>query len=100
MLQKENLDGMEVSELIGEIHAHEMSVLGMLEETSSSSSLGKNIAFNAKAKKSAPRTIKLPIIESSSEDEDDDKAPSEEDEEELALLMKRFNRLNSKITKK
>ena len=30
MLQKENLDGMEVSELIGEIHAHEMSVLGML----------------------------------------------------------------------
>ena len=91
---------MEVSELIGEIRAHEMSVLRMFEETSSSSSQGKNIAFKAKAKKSAPKTIKPPIVESSSEDEDDNEAPSEEDEEELALLMKKFNRLNSKINKK
>ena len=51
MLQKEDLDGMEVSELIGEIRAYEMSVHGMLEETSSSSNQGKNIAFKAKTKK-------------------------------------------------
>ena len=95
---------MEVSELIGEIRAHEMSVLGMLERTSSSSSHDKNIAFKAKTKKSAPKTIKPPIIEISSEEEDDDniddEAPYEEDEKELALLMKKFNRLNSKINKK
>ena len=33
MLQKENLDTMEVGELVGEIRAHEMSILGMTEET-------------------------------------------------------------------
>ena len=72
----------------------------MLEETSSSSNKGMNIEFKAKVKKSAPKTIKPQIVGSSSEDEDYDEVPSEEDEEELALLMKKFNRLNSKIDKK
>ena len=102
MLQKENLDRMEVCELIGEIWAHEMSVLGILDETSSRTSTGKNIAFKAKTKRSAPKAIKPQIIESSSESEDevDDQVSSENEEEELALLMKKFNRLNSKINKK
>jgi hypothetical protein len=46
MLQKEDLDEMEVVELVGEIWAHEMSVLGISEEATS-----KSMAFKAKAKK-------------------------------------------------
>ena len=33
ILQKENLDTMEVGELVGEIRAHEMSILGMSDVT-------------------------------------------------------------------
>jgi hypothetical protein len=47
MLQKEDLDKMEVVELIGEIRAHEMSVLGISEEPTTSQS----IAFKANVKK-------------------------------------------------
>jgi hypothetical protein len=43
MLQKEDLDKMEVVELVGEIRAHEMSILGILEKPTTSNS----IAFKA-----------------------------------------------------
>jgi hypothetical protein len=77
MLQKEDLDKMEVVELVEEIRAHEMSVLSISEKSTTSNS----IAFKANAKK----TPKLKMIkhetssseqkdshESSSSDEDDD----------------------------
>jgi hypothetical protein len=54
MLQKEDLDKIEVVELVGEIRAHEMSVLGISEKTTTSNS----IAFKANAKK----TPKLKMI--------------------------------------
>jgi hypothetical protein len=44
ILQKEDLDEMEVVELVGEIRAHEMSVLGISEEATPS----KSIALKAK----------------------------------------------------
>ena len=47
MLQKENLDTMEVGELMGEIRAHEMGILGMSEEPTTS----KTIALKTKANK-------------------------------------------------
>ena len=54
MLQKENLDTMEVGELVGEIRAHEMSILGMTEEpttsTASSRWSSKNLAQAMKKK--------------------------------------------------
>ena len=95
MLQKEDLDSMEVSELLGEIGAHEMSILGMVEGEPSS----KNIAFKAKTQgKSKQKQIKA---ESSSCDEDEEEEEtSEEDEGELALLMRKFTRLNNKINKR
>jgi len=58
MLQKEKLDTMEVVELVGEIRAHEMSILGMEEEATSS----KSIAFKAKVK----NTHKLKMIKQDS----------------------------------
>ena len=39
MLQKENLEVMEVGELVGEIRAHEMGILGMTEEPTTSKSI-------------------------------------------------------------
>jgi hypothetical protein len=47
MLQKEDLDKMEVVELVGEIRAHKMSVLGISEKPTTSNS----IAFKANVKK-------------------------------------------------
>ena len=47
MLQKENLDTIEVGELVGEIRAHEMGILGMSEEPTTS----KTIALKTKANK-------------------------------------------------
>jgi hypothetical protein len=64
MLQKEDLDEIEVVELVGEISAHEISVLDISEEATS-----KSISFKAKVEK----TSKLKLIKqesSSSEDED------------------------------
>jgi hypothetical protein len=46
MLQKEDLDEMEVVELVGEIRAHKMSVLGISEEVTPS----KSIALKTKTK--------------------------------------------------
>lgn len=91
MLQKESLDNIEVSELIGEIHAHEMSVLGMMEESSS-----KTIALKASTKKTTPKKKK--VVEPSSSEEEQE--TSEDDDDELALMMRKFSRLNSKIAKK
>jgi hypothetical protein len=52
MLQKEDLDEMEVVELVGEIMTHKMSVLGISEEPTTS----KSIAFKANVKKTpSPR---------------------------------------------
>jgi hypothetical protein len=47
MLQKENLDTIEVVELVGETRAHEMGIVGMTEEPTTS----KSIAFKANVKK-------------------------------------------------
>jgi hypothetical protein len=97
MLQKENLDTMEVGELVGEIRAHEMGILGMSEEPTSS----KSIALKTKANKS--RKLKMIKQESSSSNEEDDHHESSsdvEDDGELTLMMRKFTRLNDKINKK
>jgi len=88
---------MEVGELVGEIRAHEMSILGMSEEPTSS----KSIALKTKANKS--RKLKMIKQESSSSNEEDDHHESSsdvEDDGELALMMRKFTRLNDKINKK
>src|SRR6185312_7226926 len=97
MLQKENLDTMEVGELVGEIRAHEMGILGMSEEPTTS----KSIALKTKANK--PRKLKMIKQESSSSNEEDDHHESSSDDEddgELALMMRKFTRLSDKINKK
>ena len=53
MIQKENLDTMEVGELVGEIRAHEIGILGMSEEPTTS----KSIALKTKANK--PRKLNM-----------------------------------------
>ena len=60
MLKKENLDTMEVGEVVGEIRAHEMGILGMSEEPTTS----KSIALKTKANKH--RKLKMVKQESSS----------------------------------
>jgi hypothetical protein len=76
---------------VGEIRAHEMSVLGISEEATPS----KSIALKAKVKKN----LKLKMIkhESSSSEQDDDSSNDEDDDQELALLMGKFSRLSDKI---
>jgi hypothetical protein len=94
MLQKEDLDEMEVVELVGEIRAHEMSVLGISEEATPS----KSIALKDKTKKNSK--LKMIKHESSSSKQDDDSSNDEDDDQELALLMRKFSRLSDKIGKK
>jgi len=53
MLQKENLEKMEVEKLVDEIHAHEMGILGMTEEPTTS----KSIALKTKINK--PHKLKM-----------------------------------------
>jgi hypothetical protein len=60
ILQKEDLDEIKVVELVGEIRAHEMSVLGISEEATPS----KSIALKAKTKKKSK--LKMIKHESSS----------------------------------
>jgi hypothetical protein len=96
MLQKD-LDKMKVIELVEEIRAHEMSVLGISKKPT----IGNFIAFKANAKK----TPKLKMIKhetSSSEQEDSHESSSsdEDDDQELELLMRKFSRLSNKIEKK
>jgi hypothetical protein len=96
MLEKEDLDKIEVVELVGEIRAHEMSVLDISEKTTTSNS----VAFKANAKK----TPKLKMIKhetSSSEQEDSHESSSsdEDDDQELELFMRKFSRLSNKIGK-
>jgi hypothetical protein len=93
MLQKEDLDEIEVVELVGKIRAHEMSVLGISEEATQS----KSISLKAKTKKSKLKMIKH---ESSSSEQDDDSSSDEDNDQELALLMRKFSRLSDKISKK
>jgi hypothetical protein len=93
MLQKENLDEMEVVELVGEIRAHEMSVIGILEEAT----LSKSIALKAKIKKNSKLKIKHESILS---EQDDYSSNDEDDDQELAFLMRKFSRLSDKIGKK
>jgi hypothetical protein len=85
---------MEVVELVGEIRAHEMSVLGISEKAIPS----KYIALKAKTKKNS--TLKMIKHESSSSEQDDDSSNDEDDDQELALLMRKFSRLSDKIDKK
>jgi hypothetical protein len=93
MLKKEDLDEMEVVELVEEIMAHEMSVLGISEEVTPS----KSIALKAKTKKNS--TLKMIKHESSSSEQDDDSSNDDDDDQELALLMRKFSRLSDKIDK-
>jgi hypothetical protein len=94
ILQKEDLDEMKVVELVGEISAHEMSVLGISEEATPS----KFIALKSKTKKNS--NLKMIKHESSSSEQDDDSSNDEDDDQELALLMRKFSRLSDKIGKK
>ena len=95
MLQKKNLDTMEVGELVGEICAHEMGILGMSEEPTSS----KSIALKTKVNKH--RKLKMIKQESSPSDEKDHHQEStsddEDDDGELALMMRKFTRWSDKI---
>jgi hypothetical protein len=93
MLQKKDLDEMEMVELVREIRVHEMSVLGISEKATSS----KSIALKAKTKKNS--TLKMIKHESSSSEQDDDSSNDEDDDQELALLMRKFLRLSDKIGK-
>jgi hypothetical protein len=97
MLQKENLDTMEVVELVGEIRFHEMGILGMTEEPITS----KSIAFKVKVKKT-PKSKMIKHERSSSEQEDSHESSSDDegDDRELALMMRKFTRLSDKIGKK
>jgi hypothetical protein len=88
---------MEVVELVWEVRAHEMSVLGISDKPTTSNS----IAFKANVKK----TPKLKMIKhetSSSEQEDfhESSSSDEDDDQELELLMRKFSRLSNKIGKK
>jgi hypothetical protein len=83
-----------VVELVGEIRAHEMSVLGISEEATQS----KSIALKAKTKKKSK--LKMIKHESSSSEQDDESSSDEDDDQELALLMRKFSRLSDKIGKK
>jgi hypothetical protein len=94
MLQKEDLDEVEVVELVGEITAHEMSVLGISEEAAPS----KSIALKTKTKKNSK--LKMIKHESSSSEQDDDSLNDEDDDQELALLMRKSSMLSDKIGKK
>jgi hypothetical protein len=94
MLQKEDLDEMEVVELVGEISAHKMSVLGISEEATPSKSI------TLKAKTNNNSKLKMIKHESSSSEQDDDSSNDEDDDQELALLMSKFSRLSDKIGKK
>ena len=74
-----------------------MGILGMSEEPTTS----KSIALKTKANKS--RKLKMVKQESSSSNEEEDHHESSSDEEddgELALMMRKFTRLNDKINKK
>jgi hypothetical protein len=75
MLQKEDVDEMEVVELIGEIRAHEMSVLGISEEAT----LSKSIVLKAKTKKNSK--LRMIKYESSSSEQDDDSSNDEDDDQ-------------------
>jgi hypothetical protein len=75
MLQKEDVDEMEVVELIGEIRAHEMSVLGISEEAT----LSKSIALKAKTKNNSK--LRMIKYESSSSEQDDDSSNDEDDDQ-------------------
>ena len=97
MLQKENLVTLKVGELVGEIRAHEIGILGMSEEPTSS----KSIALKTKVNKH--RKLKMIKQESSSSNEEEDHHESSSDDEddgELALMMRKFTRLSDKINKK
>jgi hypothetical protein len=94
MLQKEDLDEIKIVELVGEIRAHEMSVLGISDEATPS----KSIALKAKTKKNSK--LKMIKHESSSSEQDDDSSNDKDDDQELALLMRKFSRLSDKIGKK
>jgi hypothetical protein len=94
MLQKEDLDEMEVFELVGEIKTHEMSVLDISDEATPS----KSITLKAKTKKNSK--LKMIKHESSSSEQDDDSSNDEDDDQELAPLTRKFSRLSDKIEKK
>jgi hypothetical protein len=97
MLQKEDLDKMEVVELVGEIRALEMSVLGISEKTTTKNS----IAFKANAKKTPKlKMIKHETSTSEQEDSHESSSSDEDDDQELELLMRKFSRLSNKIGKK
>jgi hypothetical protein len=82
---------MEVVELVGEIRAHEMGILGMTKEPITS----KSIAFKAKVKKT-PKSKMIKYEPSSSEQEDSHESSSDDegDDRELALMMRKFTRLS------
>jgi hypothetical protein len=80
MLQKEDLDEMEVVELVGEIRAHEMSVLDISKEATPS----KSIALKAKTKKNSK--IKMIKHESSSSEQDDDSSNDEDNDQKTCPL--------------
>src|SRR6185437_1450433 len=71
-----DLDTMEVGELVGEIRAHEMGILGMSEEPTTS----KTIALKTNANKN--RKLKMIKQESSSSNEEDDHHESSSDDED------------------
>jgi hypothetical protein len=97
MLQKEDLDKIEVVELVREIRAHKMSVIGISEKPTISNS----IAFKDNVKKTPKlKMIKHETSSSKQEDSHESSSSDKDDDQELELLMRKFSRLSNKIGKK
>ena len=74
-----------------------MSILGMSEEPTSS----KSIALKTKSNKARKlKMIKQDSISSNEEDDHHETSSDVEDDGEIALMMRKFTRLNDKINKK
>jgi hypothetical protein len=77
MLQKEDLDEIKVVELVGEIRSHEMNILGILEEPTTS----RSIAFKANVKKiSKSKMIKHETSLSEQEDSHENSSSDKDDD--------------------
>ena len=79
---------MEVGELVSEIRAHEMAILGMSEEPTTS----KTIALKIKANKHRKLRMVKQESSSSNEEEDHHEISSNDEDGELALMMRKFTR--------
>ena len=83
---------------MGEIRTHEMGILDMSEEPTSSKSIALKTKVNKHRK---PKMIKQESSPSDEEDHHQESTSDDEDDDgELALMMRKFTRLSDKINKR